>query len=112
MKTLIILGIFASFKTLGFWGTIASLGLGLGIVKKWAKIVDFGAKWLESFAGKMKVLFGHVEETASDIDDSIDDETGRVSLDKKDEIVQDVKDVIGSAKEVVSEVKGIVNNKK
>lgn len=105
MKTLIILGIFASFKTLGFWGTVASVGLGFGIVKKWAKIVDFGAKWLESFAGKMKVLFGRVEETASDVDDSIDDVTGKVSLDKKDEIVQDVKDVIDSAKDVGSSFK-------
>ena len=100
MKTLIILGIFASFKTLGFWGTIASFGLGFGFAKKGGKIIDTVAKWVKSFADKIIHLATHVKETASDVDDSIDDTTGKISLSKKDEIIQDVKDVIESAKDI------------
>lgn len=104
ITTLVILGIFATVKAKIVGGIIGAV-LGLGFIKNWAKMVDKGAKWGESFAGKMKVLFGRVEETASDIDDSINDETGKISLDKKDEIIQDVKDVIESVKEVSEEFK-------
>lgn len=99
MITLIVLGIFATVKAKIVGGVVGAI-LGIEIFRNWAKIIDKGAKWLESFSRKMKVLFGRVEETASDVDDSIDDVTGKVSLDKKDEIVQDVKDVIESAKDV------------
>lgn len=104
MLTLIILGIFTGLKAKIGTGILTAV-LGFGFIKNWAKIVDFVAKKTESISGKLKTLFGHIEETASDVDDSIDDTTGKISLDKKDEIIQDVKDVIDSAKEVGNEFK-------
>ena len=104
MNTLIILGIFSSIKSLGFWGYIASFGLGLGFAKKIGKFINLLAKWVVSFADKIIHLFTHIKETGLDIDNSIDDTTGKISLDKKDEIIEDVKDVIESSKEVADTI--------
>lgn len=104
MITLIILGIFSTLKAKIVGGVVGSI-LGIGFIKNWAKMVDKGAKWLKSFSGKMKVLFGRVEEISEDVDESINDDTGKISLDKKDEIIQDVKDVIESAEDVIDEFK-------
>lgn len=102
MITFITLSIFSGVKG---WigGGFLTIILSIGIFKKWALIVDKVAKTAKRFAIKIKDLSGHVEETAQDIDDSIDDATGKVSLDKKDEIIQDVKDIAESVGDIADE---------
>lgn len=105
MNTLIILGIFSGIKA---WG-LGIIG-GLGIVMYFGRIIDFIAKSVKKIAAKLKNFFGKVEETAIDVDDSIDDNTGKVSFDKKDEIVQDFKEVGESAVEIGVAVKEVVTD--
>lgn len=104
MITFITLSIFSGIKGWIGGGLLATI-FGLGVVKKWALIVDKVAKIGKRIAAKLKDLFGHVEETAQDIDDSIDDTTGKISLDKKDEIIQDVKDIAESVNDIADEFK-------
>lgn len=104
MITLITLSIFSGIKGYIGGGLLVTI-LSIGIFKKWALIVDKVAKTAKRFAAKIKDLSGHVEETAQDIDDSIDDTTGKISLDKKDEIIQDVKDIAESVEDITEEFK-------
>lgn len=104
MINLVVLGIFSNIKAWSI-GTIITGIIGFQCFKNWAKIVDVWAKFTERLFGKVEILSKNIKETASDVDDSIDDTTGKVSLDKKDEIIQDVKDVVNSAEDIVEEFK-------
>lgn len=77
MKTLIILGIFTNIKSWAI-GTFISGILGIGVVKKWALIVDkiakITTKWSNTIAIGMQVgskLLFSVRDTSQKIDDAI-----------------------------------------
>lgn len=80
MKTLIILGIFANIKTWAI-GTFISGILGIGVVKKWALIVDKFAKlttkWSNTIGIAMQIgsrLLFSVRDTSQKIDDAISED--------------------------------------
>ena len=110
MEQLIILGIFSGIKT---WTISAVVGavLGLGIVKKWALIVDRAAKFVAKWSGKIYVeiqehsnIFLDVQNTSQKIDDAISDD-GTTNLNTLKEALELGKKVKIDLEDIVIDIK-------
>lgn len=112
MISLIILSIFAGIKTWGI-ATIISAILGLGIVKKWAILVDIAAKFISKWSGKIYLeiqehssLLLDIQNTTQKIDDAIA-EDGSTDLNTLKEAIELGKTVKVKLEDIILEIKSI-----